>query len=79
MPLHLIDDNDDPQMKHLMSVKRLLTVAPITAMKTGSSWKVAVSGDAMDESGGVVGEISLLPPHPHGTPHADAICGHFLQ
>ena len=57
------DDNDDRQMKHLDERKASAFLGG--AYYRHESWgslKFAVSGDAMDESGGVVGEISYFHP-----------------
>lgn len=64
MPLHFDpDDNDDPQMKHLDERKASAFLGgAYYRHENWGSLKVAVSGDAMDESGGVVGEISYFRP-----------------
>ncbi len=64
MPLHFDpDDNDDHQMKQLDERKASAFLGG--AYYRHESWgslKVAVSGDATDESGGVVGEVSYFRP-----------------
>ncbi|HCW3076523.1 TPA: MipA/OmpV family protein [Enterobacter roggenkampii] len=64
MPLHFDpDDNDDHQMKQLDERKASAFLGG--AYYRHESWgslKVAVSGDATDESGGVIGEVSYFRP-----------------
>lgn len=64
MPLHFDpDDNDDHQMKQLDERKASAFLGG--AYYHHESWgslKVAVSGDATDESGGMIGEVSYFRP-----------------
>ncbi|MDK9607472.1 MipA/OmpV family protein [Lelliottia wanjuensis] len=64
MPLHFDpDDNDDHAMKQLDERKASVFVGG--AYYRHESWgslKFGVAGDAMDESGGVVGEITYFHP-----------------
>ncbi len=64
MPLHFDpDDNDDRQMKTLDERKASAFVGgAYYRHERWGSLKIAASGDAMDESGGVVGEISYFRP-----------------
>ncbi|HDS9361369.1 TPA: MipA/OmpV family protein [Enterobacter cancerogenus] len=64
MPLHFDpDDNDDARMKQLDERKAsaFLGGAYYRHERWGSL-KVAASGDVMDESGGIVGEVSFFHP-----------------
>lgn len=64
MPLHFDpDDNDDPAMKQLDERKASAMLGG--AYYRHESWgslKFALAADAMDESGGVVGEMSYFHP-----------------
>ena len=64
MPLRFDpEDNDDAQMKHLDERKASAFLGgAYYRHEHWGSLKVAVSGDAMDESGGVIGEISYFRP-----------------